>query len=70
MKIKLIFLDSFETEFKDSKYLISRFADPSNLDHIICGTNLNLSFIPYKIYNCTIEWNSSKNKFKVVEASE
>lgn len=69
MKLKLIFLDSFETEFKDTKYLISRFVDPSSLT-IITGTNLNLSFEPYKVYNCLIEWNPKKGKFKVVEASE
>lgn len=67
MKLKLIFLDSFESEFKDTKYLISRFVDPTSLT-IITGTNLNLSFEPYHVYECEVEWNSKKGKFKVVKA--
>lgn len=69
MKLKLIFLDSFESEYKENRYFISRFIDPSSLT-IITGTNLNLSFEPYKVYNCVVEWNSKKGKLKVVEASE
>lgn len=69
MKLKLIFLDSFESEYDGNKYLISRFVDPSSLT-VITGVNLNLSFTPYKVYNCLIEWHSKKGKFRVVEASE
>lgn len=69
MKLKLIFLDSFESEYENNKYLISRFVDPSSLT-VITGVNLNLSFTPYKVYNCLIEWIPKKGKFRVVEASE
>lgn len=68
MEIKLIFLDSFESEFKEQKYLISRFLDPKTMT-ILSGTNLNLSFVQYKVYDCVIEWNPRRGKFKVVKAS-
>lgn len=65
MKLKLIYLDSFETEFKGEKYSIYRFLDPNSLN-VLSGTNLNLSFIQYKTYECTIEYRN--NKLKVVSA--
>lgn len=68
MDIKLIFLDSFESKYKDKTYLISRFLDPKSMT-LLYGTDLNLSFVQYKVYDCTIEWNTKKGKFKVVKAS-
>lgn len=70
MKLKLVYLDCYETtEFKGEKYMIYRFLDPNSLI-VITGTNLNLTFEQYKLYNCVVEWNSRKNKLKVISASE
>lgn len=69
MKLKLIFLDCYETEFKDKKYVIYRFIEPHSFV-VITGTNLNLSFVQYKLYNCEVEWNSRKNSLKVLSATE
>ena len=69
MKLKLIYLDCYETEFKDEKYTIYRFIEPHSFV-VITGTNLNLSFTQYQLYNCVVEWNSRKNKLKVISATE
>lgn len=65
VKIKLVYLDCFESDFKDKKYTIYRFLDPNTLS-VLSGTNLNLSFIQYKTYECVVEWKN--NKLKVVSA--
>lgn len=61
MKLKLVYLDCFESEFKGKKYFIYRFLDPNSLN-IITGTDLNLTFEPYNTYNCVIEFKSNKLK--------
>lgn len=61
MKLKLVYLDCFETEFKNKKYCVYRFLDPNSLN-IITGTDLNLKFEPYTSYNCVIEFKSNKLK--------
>ena len=66
MKIQLIFLDSFESEFKGNTYKIFRFLDTQSLT-ILSGTNLVGEYKPYKMYNCDVEFR--KNKLKVISAS-
>lgn len=65
MDLKLMFLDCFDSEFKDKNYKIFRFVDLQSLS-IISGTDLEGEFEPYKVYNCHVEWKH--NKFKVVAA--
>lgn len=67
MKINLVFLDSFDSEFKGNNYKIFRFLDPQSLT-IISGTNLKGTYEQYKTYNCIIEFNH--NKLKVVSAQQ
>lgn len=62
MKLKLIFIDSFDSEFKGKNYTIYRFVDPTSLS-IITGNNLAGKYEPYKLYECMIEFKN--NKFKV-----
>ena len=64
MEMKLLFLDTFESEFKGKKYCVYRFLDPTSLN-VISGTDLNLSFVQYQIYKCKLEWRN--NKLKVIE---
>lgn len=59
VKLELVYMDCFETEFKDTKYCIYRFLEPQSLN-IITGTNLNLSFEQYKHYICIVEWKGKK----------
>lgn len=66
MKLQLIFLDSFDSEFKGQVYNIARFIDPNTLK-ILSGTNLKGEFTPYKAYQCVIEFRN--NKLKIVSAS-
>lgn len=63
MELKLIFLDSFESDYKDKKYKIFRFLDPNSLQ-FISGTDLNEVFVPYKVYTCLVEFKN--NKLKVI----
>lgn len=67
MEFKLIYLECFESEFKGKKYVIYRFLDPNSLN-ILSGTDLNLSFEPYKVYKCRVEF--THNKLKVISAQE
>ena len=61
MKVKLTFLEKFNSEFQGSTYEIYQFANPITLD-IINGVNLDLSLklIPYEIYKCTLERKGKK----------
>lgn len=61
MKLKLIYLDCFESRLKDKTYCVYRFLDPNSLQ-VICGTDLNLSLEPYKLYECQLVWKSNKLK--------
>lgn len=63
MELKLIFLDSFESDYKDKKYKIFRFLDPNSLQ-VISGTDLKEVFVPYKVYTCLVEFKN--NKLKVI----
>lgn len=63
MKINLLFLDSFESEFKGKNYKVFRFLDKQSLT-ILSGTDLKGDFTQFKPYECTIEWKN--NKLKVV----
>lgn len=65
MELKLVYLDCFESDFNGKKYCIYQFLDPSSLT-ILTGTDLNLSFEPYKIYSCIVEFK--RNKLKVTSA--
>ena len=61
MKLELVYLDCFETEFKDQKYRVYRFLEPQSLQ-VLTGTNLNLSFEQYKHYIAIVEWKNRKLK--------
>lgn len=63
MKLKLIYLDCFESKLKDKTYCVYRFLDPNSLQ-VITGTDLNLSLEEYKLYDCQLVWKS--NKLKVI----
>lgn len=63
MKLKLIYLDSFESKLKDKTYNIYRFLDPNSLQ-VLTGTDLNVSLEEYKLYDCQLIWKS--NKLKIV----
>lgn len=67
MKINLVFLDSFDTEFKGNNYKIFRFLDPQSLN-ILSGTNLKDTYEQYKTYNCIVEFKN--NKLKVVSTQQ
>lgn len=66
MQLTLLFLDSFESEFKGKTYKVYRFIDPNTLI-VINGTDLNDVYVPYKSYKCLVEFKN--NKLKVIEAS-
>lgn len=53
MKIKLYYLGSFESEFQNQKYKVSRFIDPNSLT-IIYGTNLDVILKDNTIVECII----------------
>lgn len=61
MKLELVYLDCFETEFKDQKYCVYRFLEPQSLQ-VLTGTNLNLSLEQYKHYIAIVEWKNRKLK--------
>ena len=63
MTIKLIFLGSFETEFKGNKYIIYQFLHPNSMS-VLSGTNLDLKkeLILDSDYNCEIALRSGKIK--------
>lgn len=63
MEFKLIFLDSFESDYNDKKYKIFRFLDPNSLQ-VITGTDFKEVFVPYKVYTCLVEFKN--NKLKVI----
>lgn len=65
MKLKLIYLDCFESRLKDKTYSIYRFLDPNSLQ-VICGTDLNLSLEQYKLYDCQLVWKSNKLKVTTI----
>lgn len=65
MNLKLVFLESFENEFKGKKYLIYKFLDPNSLT-VLVGTNLKGAFVQYRVYTCSIEYNH--NKLKIISA--
>ena len=63
MTIKLIFLGSFETEFKGSKYTIYQFLHPTSMS-VLSGTNLELKkpLVLDTDYICEIALRSGKIK--------
>ena len=65
MKLKLIYLDCFESRLKDKTYCVYRFLDPNSLQ-VICGTDLNLSLEQYKLYDCQMIWKSNKLKVTTI----
>lgn len=64
MFINLIFLDTFDSEFKGKTYKIFRFMDPNSLQ-VLSGTDLKGAYEVYKIYKCKVEY--THNKLKVVD---
>ena len=66
MKIKLLFLDEFKSNFKDKDYVISSFIDPNSLV-VISGSNLSHEkpFVKGELYECEITLKA--NKLKVVK---
>lgn len=69
MKVKLTFIDSFESEFQNEKYKILQFANPVTFE-IINGVNLENStkLIPYEIYTCYIERKNKKWRVTKIES--
>lgn len=61
MKVKLTFLETFDSNFNGIDYNIYQFANPVTFD-VINGVNLdyNGKFIPYEIYTCYIERRGKK----------
>lgn len=56
----LLFVESFDSEFKGNKYVISKFLDTQNLC-FLNGTNLNKKNLERgKCYKCTIEPKGKK----------
>ena len=53
MKVKLTFIESFDSEFKNQTYKIFQFCNPITFD-MINGVNLESSvkLIPYEMYKC------------------
>lgn len=62
MKIKLYYLGSFESEFQNKKYKVSRFLDLNSLT-IIYGSNLDVNLKDNTIVDCII--NIKRNKLVV-----
>lgn len=69
MKVKLTFIEAFESDFQGKNYKIFQFCNPITLD-IINGVNLesNVKLIPYDVYICTLE--RKNNKWRVTDVSK
>ena len=65
MKVKMIYLDYFETELEGKKYTIYQFVEPKTLN-IFNGTNLKGTFVQYQEYTC--ELVLKKGKLKIINA--
>lgn len=60
LKKRLIFLESFESDFKGKKYVISRFVDVDTFT-IFSGSNLNKDDLKVgSYYVCNLELKGSK----------
>lgn len=62
---ELVFVDKFESEFKDKKYSICRFVDPESLN-VYNATNIDGHFEKGMSYLCSIAYK--KNKLVVISA--
>lgn len=62
---EMIFVNSFESNFKDKDYVIYRFVDPETLN-IYTGTNLGDAYEPGHTYECQL--SLKRNKIVVVSA--
>lgn len=69
MTFNLLYLDSFDSDFNGNTYKIYQFLDKSSLT-VISGTNLDVKgdLVPYKAYNCNVEFR--RNKLKVTSISQ
>lgn len=69
MKVKLTFIESFDSDFKNQTYKIFQFCNPITFD-MINGVNLesNVKLIPYEMYKCTIE--RKNNKWRVTDVEK
>lgn len=69
MKVKLTFIEAFDSEFQGKSYKIYQFCNPITLD-IINGVNISssLKLIPYDVYICTLERKNTK--WRVIDISK
>lgn len=56
---KMIFVDTFESDFKGNHYKILRFFDVETLN-LYSATNLNLELEKGKFYTCTLDYKKGK----------
>lgn len=68
MKVKLSYLDCFDSQYENIDYKIYQFVNPITFD-VINGVNLDLKvkLIPYDIYLCIIERKGKKWRVTSVE---
>lgn len=66
IKRQMVYIDGFDSVFKDKEYNISRFVDIQTL-FLYTGTNLKGDFEIGKTYNCVLEY---KNRKLVVISAE
>lgn len=62
----LLYLESFNSEFKGKKYKISRFVDVQTLQ-MFSGTNLKNELVKGNVYKCMLEPKSTKLTVASVE---
>lgn len=69
MKVKLAFLESFDSEFQGKNYKIYQFVHPVTLD-LLNAVNIesNVKLMPNEIYICTIE--RKNNKWRVTDIAK
>lgn len=69
MNCKLVFMESFESNFKDKKYVISSFIEPKTL-LVLNGSNLKTEkpLIKGELYDCKIDLKGGKLKVISVES--
>lgn len=56
---KMLFVDSFESEFRGNHYKIDRFVDLETLN-IYSATNIKGDFQNGKVYTCTLNYKNNK----------
>lgn len=63
MKVKLTFLETFDSEFNGTSYKIYQFCNPITFE-VVNGVNLepSIKLVPYDLFLCTMERRGKKWK--------